>query len=107
MSEKEDFPNCVARFERSRIHFRETRRGRVEQMLYNYSYRSIAVSTTVQISNETRRLLEKLKNEMGVKSYDEVIGKLARKESQVPKSLFGAFKGSKPFRRDPEDEHEF
>jgi predicted CopG family antitoxin len=63
------------------------------------------MSTTVQISNETRRLLEKLKNEMGLKSYDEVIGKLAKKESRIPDSLFGTCKGSKPFRREPELEH--
>jgi predicted CopG family antitoxin len=64
------------------------------------------MTTTVQISDETRRLLEKLKNEMGLKSYDEVIGKLAKKESRTPESLFGACKGSKPFRRDRELEHE-
>jgi predicted CopG family antitoxin len=63
------------------------------------------MSTTVQISNETRRLLEKLKNEMGLKSYDEVIGRLVKKESQMPESLFGACKGSKPFKREQELEH--
>lgn len=63
------------------------------------------MSTTVQISNETRRLLEKLKNELGLKSYDEVIGKLAKKEARMPESLFGVCKGSKPFRRETEVEH--
>ena len=63
------------------------------------------MSTTVQISNETRRLLEKLKNDMGLKSYDEVIGRLAKKESRMPDSLFGTCKGSKRFRREPELEH--
>ncbi len=63
------------------------------------------MATTVQISNETRRLLEKLKNEMGLKSYDALIGKLARKEAGTPESLFGACKGSKPFKREAEVEH--
>lgn len=62
-------------------------------------------STTVQVSLETRRLLEKLKKEMGLQSYDEVIGKLAKKEAGIPASLFGACKGSKPFRREQEAEH--
>jgi len=63
------------------------------------------MSTTVQISNETRRLLETLKNEMGLKSYDEVIGRLAKKEVHMQDTIFGECKGSKPFRREPELEH--
>lgn len=62
--------------------------------------------TTVQVSSETRRLLEKLKKDMGLESYDGVIEKLARKESGIPDSLFGSCKGSKPFKRETEDEHE-
>ena len=63
------------------------------------------MSTTVQVSTETRRLLEKLKKEMGLGSYDEVIGKLAKKQTGTPGSLFGACKGSKHFEREAEDEH--
>ncbi|MHB1907815.1 MAG: hypothetical protein ACYCQJ_02955 [Nitrososphaerales archaeon] len=63
------------------------------------------MSTTVHVSAETRRLLEKLKKEMGLESYDEVIGKLAKKQTGTPESLFGACKGSKPFKREIEDEH--
>ena len=64
------------------------------------------MTTTVQISDETRRLLEKLKIEMGLKSYDQLIAKLAKKESEAPKSLFGACKGSKHFKRESEADHD-
>jgi predicted CopG family antitoxin len=61
--------------------------------------------TTVQVSAETRRLLEKLKKDMGLESYDDVIGRLAKKQTRMPESLFGACRGSKPFRRESEIEH--
>jgi predicted CopG family antitoxin len=61
--------------------------------------------TTVQVSAETRRLLERLKKDMGLESYDDVIGRLAKKQAGMPESLFGACRGSKPFRREPEIEH--
>lgn len=62
--------------------------------------------TTVQVSNETRHLLERLKKEMGLRSYDDVIRKLAKKEAGMPQSLFGACRGSKPFKREVEvEEH--
>ena len=65
----------------------------------------VIMSTSVQVSNETRRLLEKLKNKMGLKSYDAVIGRLAKKETRTPESLFGSCRGSKHFWRDADDEH--
>ncbi len=65
------------------------------------------MSTTVQVSNETRRRLDRLKKEMGLASYDDVIGRLLRKQTGSPDSLFGSCKGSKPFEREGEDEHAF
>jgi predicted CopG family antitoxin len=64
------------------------------------------MTTTVQVRDETRRLLDKLKREMSLSSYDEVIRKLVRAKMGLPKSLFGACKGSHPFVREVEEEHE-
>ncbi len=65
------------------------------------------MTTTVQVRDETRRLLEKLKRQMGVLSYDEVIRRLARSKAGIPDSLFGACKNSRGFVREKEDEHRF
>ncbi len=61
--------------------------------------------TTVQVRDETRRMLDKLKKQMGLGSYDQVIRRLVASKSGIPDSLFGACKGSFPFRREREDEH--
>ncbi len=63
------------------------------------------MTTTVQVRDETRRLLDKLKQQMGLRSYDEVIGRLVKARTGVPKSLFGACRGSLRFVREKEDEH--
>jgi len=63
------------------------------------------MTTTVQVRDETRRLLERLKKQMGALSYDDVIRRLARSKSGIPDSLFGACKGSRRFVREREDEH--
>ena len=63
------------------------------------------MTTTVQVRDETRRLLEKLKRQMRVQSYDDVIRKLASSKAGIPDSLFGACKGSHRFVR--EKEHGF
>jgi predicted CopG family antitoxin len=63
------------------------------------------MTTTVQVRDETRRLLERLKKQMGAPSYDDVIRRLARSKSGIPDSLFGACKGSRRFVREREDEH--
>ena len=65
------------------------------------------MTTTVQVRDETRRLLERLKKEMGLTSYDDVIRRLARSKAGVPDSLYGACKGSHRFVREKEDEHRF
>lgn len=51
--------------------------------------------------------MERLKRQMGVPSYDDVIRKLARSKAGVPDSLFGACKGSRRFVREKEAEHAF
>jgi predicted CopG family antitoxin len=65
------------------------------------------MTTTVQVRDETRRLLERLKKQMGAPSYDEVIRKLARSKAGVPDSLFGVCRSSRRFVREKEDEHRF
>lgn len=39
------------------------------------------MTTTVQVHDETRRLLNKLKKELGLRSYDQVIGRLVRSKA--------------------------
>jgi len=63
------------------------------------------MTTTVQVADETRRLLEKLKNEKKLDSYDQVIRWLVTSKAGVPRSMFGAAKGSHRFERENEDEH--
>ncbi len=63
------------------------------------------MATTVQVQEQTRRLLDKLKREMGLSSYDEVINRLVRVRTGVPQSLFGAYKGSHHYIREAEAEH--
>jgi predicted CopG family antitoxin len=74
------------------------------------AYSSIVIvlwlmTTTVQVRDQTRRLLDRLKRQLGLRSYDEVIQKLAKPRTGTPDSLFGACRGSHPFVRETEDEH--
>jgi predicted CopG family antitoxin len=62
--------------------------------------------TTVQVEDDTRRLLEKLKNERRFKSYDQVIRWLVVTKTGSSMSLFGAARGSERFERESEQEHE-
>ncbi len=63
------------------------------------------MTTTVQVREDTRRLLDRLKRQLGLASYDKVIKKLVESKAGHPESLFGACKGSHPFVREREDEH--
>lgn len=65
------------------------------------------MTTTVQVRDETRRILERLKKQMGLQSYDDVIMRLARPKTGIPDTLFGACRGSRRFVREREDEHRF
>lgn len=65
------------------------------------------MATTVQVSEEVRRQMELLKVKWGLRSYDDVIKRMIRTQTKRPESLFGAARGSRPFRREPEEEHEF
>ena len=63
------------------------------------------MTTTVQVADETRRLLLKLKNEKKLGSYDQVIRWLVMSGAGLQRSMFGAAKGSHRFEREGEDEH--
>lgn len=65
------------------------------------------MTTTIQVSDEVRQQMEKLKTRWGLRSYDEVIKRMIRVQTGRPESLFGAARGSRAFIRDWEDEHEF
>lgn len=51
------------------------------------------MSTTIQISNTTKQMLEQLKEKENAKSYDEIITALMKKHTKLPKSMFGTLKG--------------
>ena len=51
--------------------------------------------------------MQRLKKQMGVLSYDDVIARLAKSKAGIPDSLFGACRGSRRFVREKEDEHRF
>jgi hypothetical protein len=65
------------------------------------------MTTTVQVRDETRRLLERLKKQMVLFRYDEVIRRLARSKAGIPDSLFRVCRVSRRFVREKEDEHRF
>ena len=48
--------------------------------------------TTVQVSESTKQLLERLKGEERASSYNEVIERLAKEHARVPESMFGSIK---------------
>lgn len=45
--------------------------------------------TTVQISGATKQKLETLKEREDVRTFDEVISRMANKELKIPGSMFG------------------
>lgn len=63
------------------------------------------MTTTVQVTDETHRLLEKLKNEKKLDNYDQVIRWLVTAGAGHPRSMYGAAKGSHSFERENEHEH--
>ena len=63
------------------------------------------MTTTVQVRDETRKLLDRLKQQLGLRSYDEVIDRLVKARMGTPKSLFGARNDSLRFVKEKEDEH--
>lgn len=46
--------------------------------------------TTIQVQESTLQLMKKIKNDLKVSTYDEVINKLIELKRKIPKSKFGA-----------------
>ena len=65
----------------------------------------IIVPTTVQVTEKTLQMLNKLKEEMKARSHDEVIKTLISERKRIPRSMFGANPKLKSFSE--EDEAEF
>ncbi len=53
------------------------------------------MTTTVQVSNATKQVLEALKQREKASSYDEVIRHLVETHTKIGKSMFGALRGLK------------
>ena len=65
------------------------------------------MATTVQVSDKTLQILNKLKDETGLKSHDEVIRELIAERKKLPKSMFGSNPKLRPFSaRDEAESHE-
>lgn len=62
------------------------------------------VPTTVQVSEKTLQMLNKLKEEMGASSHDKVIKTLISERKKIPRSMFGANPKLKPFSKEDEAE---
>ena len=58
------------------------------------------MTTTIQVSDETKQLLQMIREREDAKSYDEVIQHVLKTHAQVPKSMFGALKGFKWKKKD-------
>ncbi|HIH10230.1 MAG TPA: hypothetical protein HA254_06215 [Candidatus Diapherotrites archaeon] len=63
-------------------------------------------TTTIQVEKSTVAILEKVKRKYGVKSYDKAIRKMACKEVDIPKDMFGAHPELTSFKRDEDDFHD-
>jgi len=48
--------------------------------------------TTIQISETTHHLLETIKEQSGATTFDAVVERLARKDLDVPQSMYGIHK---------------
>ncbi len=48
------------------------------------------MTTSVQVSERTLQLLNKVKREEGLKSLDQVIRELVAERGKIPKSMFGS-----------------
>jgi predicted CopG family antitoxin len=59
------------------------------------------------VSDKTLQILNKLKDETGLKSHDEVIRELIAERRKLPKSMFGSNPKLRPFSaRDEAESHE-
>ncbi len=55
------------------------------------------MTTSVQVSEKTIQLLDKLKKELGARSFDQVIRDLITERKKIPRSMFGSNTRLRPF----------
>ena len=61
-------------------------------------------TTTIAVKNDTLKLLHKVKEELKVDSFDDVIRRLLQEAKTPKKSMFGSLKGfNKEFKREELD----
>lgn len=68
------------------------------------------VKTTLQVHQTTKQILEDLKKKENLSTYDQVIRHLVKKHIHIPKSMFGAMKGLRPWKKETDRmdfDHEF
>ena len=51
------------------------------------------MTTTIQVSNTTKQMLDQLKEKKQIKTNDEAIQLLLDERMELPKSMFGAARG--------------
>ncbi len=62
------------------------------------------MTTSVQVSEKTIQLLDKLKRELGARSFDQVIRDLITDRNKIPRSMFGSNPRLRPFSQKEEAE---
>ncbi len=65
------------------------------------------MTTSVQVSEKTLQLLDRLKGELGARSFDQVIRDLISERKKIPRSMFGSNPKLRPFSsREEAESHE-
>ncbi len=49
----------------------------------------IVMATTIQVSEQTKHMIDMAREKIGAKTYDETIHKILIEELRTPKSMFG------------------
>ena len=58
------------------------------------------MATTIQVSDGTKQILERLKEQQHATNYDQVIQQLILKKTKIPTSMFGSMSGMKWNKKD-------
>ena len=61
------------------------------------------MSTTIQVQDDVYKMLNILKKELNVESYNDVVKYLLRKAKRMEESEFGSMPGIAPFHREEID----
>lgn len=79
----------------------------ISHVLWTIGIGISCLTTTVQVSEKTLQLLNKLKEEIGVRSLDHVIMDLISERKKIPRSMFGSNPKLRPFTaREEAESHE-